>query len=166
MQPKKSGTQKEDPDCLDLSLKLSVAYGPNAAMCHYAPTETEFAKVEPKGFFLIDSGGQYWQGTTDITRTIAVGELTQQQKEHFTLVLQGHIRLAMAKFQYGCSGANLDALVRGPLWERGLDLIMEPDTAWISSECARRSSEYQLESARKRKTRQHHTIRGRHAYFQ
>lgn len=113
--------RKEDPDCLDLSFETICAYGPNAAMCHYAPTETEFAKVEPKGFFLIDSGGQYWQGTTDITRTIAVGELTQQQKEHFTLVLQGHIRLAMAKFQYGCSGANLDALVRGPLWERGLD---------------------------------------------
>ena len=113
--------RKEDPDCLDLSFETICAYGPNAAMCHYAPTETQYAKVEPKGFFLIDSGGQYWQGTTDITRTIAVGELTQEQKEHFTLVLQGHIRLAMAKFQYGCSGANLDPLVRGPLWERGLD---------------------------------------------
>lgn len=113
--------RKEDPDCLDLSFETICAYGPNAAMCHYAPTSTEYAQVKPEGFFLIDSGGQYWQGTTDITRTIAVGELTQEQKEHFTLVLQGHIRLAMAKFQYGCSGANLDALVRGPLWERGLD---------------------------------------------
>ena len=111
----------EDPDCLDLSFETICAYGPNAAMCHYAPTETDFAKVEPKGFFLIDSGGQYWQGTTDITRTIAVGELTREQKEHFTLVLQGHIRLAMAKFQQGCSGANLDILVRGPLWAKGLD---------------------------------------------
>ncbi|OUN26946.1 MULTISPECIES: aminopeptidase P family protein [unclassified Blautia] len=111
----------EDPDCLDLSFETICAYGPNAAMCHYAPTETDYAKVEPKGFFLIDSGGQYWQGTTDITRTIAVGELTREQKEHFTLVLQGHIRLAMAKFQEGCSGANLDVLVRGPLWARGLD---------------------------------------------
>ena len=111
----------EDPDCLDLSFETICAYGPNAAMCHYAPTENNCAKVEPKGFFLIDSGGQYWQGTTDITRTIAVGELTQEQKEHFTLVLQGHIRMAMARFQYGCSGANLDILVRGPLWEHGLD---------------------------------------------
>ena len=111
----------EDPDCLDLSFETICAYGPNAAMCHYAPTETDFAKVEPRGFFLIDSGGQYWQGTTDITRTIAVGELTREQKEHFTLVLQGHIRLAMAKFQQGCSGANLDILVRGPLWAKGLD---------------------------------------------
>ena len=79
-------------DCLDLSFETICAYGPNAAMCHYAPTAEEYANVEPKGFFLIDSGGQYWQGTTDITRTIAVGELTQEQKEHFTLVLQGHIR--------------------------------------------------------------------------
>lgn len=111
----------EDPDCLDLSFETICAYGANAAMCHYAPTQTDYATVEPKGFFLIDSGGQYWQGTTDITRTIAVGELTREQKEHFTLVLQGHIRMAMAKFQYGCSGANLDILVRGPLWEHGLD---------------------------------------------
>lgn len=113
--------RRQDQDCLDLSFETICAYGPNAAMCHYAPTAEEYANVEPKGFFLIDSGGQYWQGTTDITRTIAVGELTQEQKEHFTLVLQGHIRLAMTKFQYGCSGANLDAIVRGPLWERGLD---------------------------------------------
>lgn len=111
----------EDRDCLDLSFETICAYGPNAAMCHYAPTETDFAKVEPRGFFLIDSGAQYWQGTTDITRTVAVGELSREQKEHFTLVLQGHVRLAMAKFQYGCSGANLDVLARGPLWERGLD---------------------------------------------
>lgn len=113
--------RKEDQDCLDLSFETICAYGANAAMCHYAPEKDHCAAVEPKGFFLIDSGGQYWQGTTDITRTIAAGELTQEQKEHFTLVLQGHIRLAMAKFQYGCSGSNLDALVRGPLWERGLD---------------------------------------------
>ena len=111
----------QDPDFLDLSFGTICAYGPNAAMCHYAPTEDACAKVEPKGFFLIDSGGQYWQGTTDITRTIAVGELTQEQKEHFTLVLKGNIRLATAKFMYGMGGAHLDCLARGPLWERGLD---------------------------------------------
>ena len=77
--------------------------------------------MEPKGFFLIDSGGQYWQGTTDITRTIAVGELTQEQKEHFTLVLKGNIRLATAKFMYGMGGAHLDCLARGSAVERGLD---------------------------------------------
>ena len=111
----------QDPDFLDLSFGTICAYGPNAAMCHYAPTEDACANVEPKGFFLIDSGGQYWQGTTDITRTIAVGELTQEQKEHFTLVLKGNIRLATAKFMYGMGGAHLDCLARGPLWERGLD---------------------------------------------
>lgn len=111
----------QDPDFLDLSFGTICAYGPNAAMCHYAPTEDACANVEPKGFFLIDSGGQYWQGTTDITRTIAVGELTQEQKEHFTLVLKGNIRLATAKFMYGMGGAHLDCLARGPLWERGID---------------------------------------------
>lgn len=113
--------REEEEDFLDLSFATICAYGPNAAMCHYAPTEDDCAKVEPKGFFLIDSGGQYWQGTTDITRTIAVGELTQEQKEHFTLVLKGNIRLAMAKFMYGMGGAHLDYLSRSPLWERGLD---------------------------------------------
>lgn len=111
----------QDPDFLDLSFGTICAYGPNAAMCHYAPAKDDCAKVEPEGFFLIDSGGQYWQGTTDITRTIAVGELTQEQKEHFTLVLKGNIRLATAKFMYGMGGAHLDCLARGPLWERGLD---------------------------------------------
>ena len=111
----------QDPDFLDLSFGTICAYGPNAAMCHYAPTKDACAKVEPEGFFLIDSGGQYWQGTTDITRTIAVGALTQEQKEHFTLVLKGNIRLATAKFMYGMGGAHLDCLARGPLWERGLD---------------------------------------------
>lgn len=113
--------REEDEDFLDLSFTTICAYGSNAAMCHYAPAEDDCAKVEPRGFFLIDSGGQYWQGTTDITRTIAVGELSQAQKEHFTLVLKGHIRLAMAKFLYGMGGAQLDYLARSPLWERGLD---------------------------------------------
>ena len=144
-----------------------LCYGPNAAYVSLRATETEFAKVEPKGFFLIDSGGQYWQGTTDITRTIAVGELTQQQKEHFTLVLQGHIRLAMAKFQYGCSGANLDALVRGPLWERGLDFNHGTGhgVGYLLN-VHEGPQNINWRDARKRKTRQHHTIRGRHAYFQ
>ncbi|MGN0400072.1 MAG: aminopeptidase P family protein [Blautia sp.] len=113
--------RKEDPDCLDLSFATICAYGPNAAMCHYSPEKENSAAVEPKGFFLIDSGGQYWQGTTDITRTIAAGPLTQEEKEHFTLVLKGNIRLAMAKFPYGVGGAHLDVLARGSLWEHGLD---------------------------------------------
>ena len=110
-----------DPDFIELSFTTICAYGSNAAMCHYAPEKETCAKVEPKGLFLIDSGGQYWQGTTDITRTIAVGELTEEEKEHFTLVLKGHIRLAMAKFMYGAGGSQLDYLARSPLWERGMD---------------------------------------------
>ena len=113
--------REEDADCLDLSFETICAYGPNAAMCHYAPSKEACAKVEPKGFFLIDSGGQYWQGTTDITRTIAVGPLSEEEKKHFTLVLKGNIRLAMAKFPYGVGGAHLDILARSALWDAGLD---------------------------------------------
>ena len=113
--------RKADPDYLELSFSTIAAYGENAAMCHYHPTPQSDAKVKPEGFFLLDSGGQYWQGTTDVTRTISVGALTNEEKINFTLVLQGHIRLAMARFLYGCCGANLDYLARGPLWERGLD---------------------------------------------
>ena len=69
----------------------------------------------------MDSGGQYWEGTTDITRTIALGTLTDEMKEHFTLVLRCNLDLAMAVFKQGCTGANLDIFVRMPLWERGLD---------------------------------------------
>ena len=113
--------REEDKDCLDLSFETICAYGSNAAMCHYAPSKEDCAKVESKGFFLIDSGGQYWQGTTDITRTIAVGPLSEEEKKHFTLVLKGNIRLAMAKFPYGVGGAHLDILARGALWDAGLD---------------------------------------------
>lgn len=108
-------------ECVDLSFDTIAAYGPNAAMCHYSPSENDSAKIEPEGFLLVDSGGQYLKGTTDITRTIAVGPLTKKQKEHYTLVLQGHIRMSMARFPEGVCGANLDILARGPLWSKGLD---------------------------------------------
>lgn len=111
-------SQKE---CKDLSFDTIAAYGENAAMCHYSPTEETAAMIKPEGFLLVDSGGQYEKGTTDITRTIAVGPLTKRQKEHYTYVLQGHIRLAMARFPKGVSGVNLDILARGPLWSHGLD---------------------------------------------
>ena len=77
--------------------------------------------IEAKGLYLVDSGGQYQEGTTDVTRTIVVGELREEEKLHFTLVLMGMLRLADAKFLYGCRGMNLDYLARGPLWQRGLD---------------------------------------------
>ena len=74
-----------------------------------------------KSFYLVDSGGQYYEGTTDVTRTIAMGPLTAEEKFHYTLVLMGMLRLADAKFLYGCRGLNLDYLARGPLWKHGLD---------------------------------------------
>lgn len=71
------------------------------------------------GFYLVDSGGQYYEGTTDVTRTIAVGHVTDEMKEHFTLVMMGMLRLMNAKFLYGCRGLNVDYLARGPLGSGG-----------------------------------------------
>ncbi len=97
------------------------AYGSNAAMMHYEATPEQCAPLEDHGFLLVDSGGHYRLGTTDITRTIALGELSDEEKEAFTLVLKGHLQILGAKFLKGCCGANLDILARRPLWERGLD---------------------------------------------
>lgn len=98
-----------------------VAYGANAAMMHYNPTKEHCTKLDKKGFLLIDSGGQYLDGTTDITRTFVLGQLTDEEKLHYTLVLKGHINLCKAVFQKGCTGGNLDILARQPIWEYGLD---------------------------------------------
>ena len=104
-----------------LSFETIAGYGPNGAIVHYEPTEEGDTPVETKGFLLVDSGGHYLEGTTDVTRTIACGPLTDKEKEYFTLVLRGHIDLARAKFLEGVRGMNLDYLARAPLWERGLD---------------------------------------------
>lgn len=106
---------------LGRSFSTISAYGPHAALPHYAPTEESNLAVKPRGFLLMDSGGQYYEGTTDITRTIAVGPLTDTEKKHFALVLRSMLRLANARFLYGCRGLNLDILARGPLWDEGLD---------------------------------------------
>lgn len=98
-----------------------VAYQENAAMCHYSATAESDTLLQPRGFVLFDTGGQYLEGTTDITRTITLGNPTQDEKLHYTLVLKGHLALGTAKFLYGTKGANLDFLARKPLWERGLD---------------------------------------------
>lgn len=108
-------------ECKDISFDTIAAYGENAAMCHYSPDKEHPVEIKPEGFFLVDSGGQYMTGTTDVTRTIVVGPLTEQQKKHYTLVLKGHIRLAMCRFPRGVCGANLDILARGPLWTECLD---------------------------------------------
>lgn len=113
--------RREQEGFLENSFGAICAYGPNAAQCHYSASKDNCAVIEARGLFLCDSGGQYYEGTTDVTRTWAVGPLTDEEKLHFTLVMKGMFNLAAAKFLYGCRGINLDYLARGPLWEYGLD---------------------------------------------
>lgn len=104
-----------------LSFPTISAYGANAAMMHYEADRENCARIEGKGFLLVDSGGQYLGATTDVTRTIAMGELTEEEKKYFTLVAVGMLRLQNAVFLSGCTGRNLDILAREPLWECGVD---------------------------------------------
>jgi Xaa-Pro aminopeptidase len=103
------------------SFAAIVGYAGNGAIVHYRATPEHCALIRPEGILLLDSGGQYLDGTTDITRTFALGEPTAEQRRHFTLVLQGHIDLALARFPAGTSGAQLDILARNPLWRAGLN---------------------------------------------
>ena len=113
--------RKEQEGNLGLSFHTISAYGAHAAMCHYSATEETNIPLETRGLYLVDSGGQYYEGTTDITRTIAVGELTTEEKEHFTLTVISMLRLGAVQFLYGCSGVSLDYVAREPFWSRGLD---------------------------------------------
>lgn len=108
-------------DYQELSFDTISAYGANAAMMHYHAEKENCAKLYPQGMLLVDSGGQYLRGTTDITRTFALGTVTEQMKKHFTLTLKGMLNLAHAHFLKGCTGFNLDILARAPLWEAGID---------------------------------------------
>ena len=103
------------------SFATIAAYKDHAAMMHYSATENTDVELKKEGLFLVDSGGQYLDGTTDITRTIVLGKLTEEEKRDFTLVLRSHIDLAKVKFLKGATGANLDAICRLPMWENGLD---------------------------------------------
>lgn len=109
------------PLFIEESFNSISAYGPNAAMMHYGPTQDNFAALKPEGFYLIDCGSQFHDGTTDVTRTLACGPLTQEMIRDYTLTLKGHIDLAKAVFLEGVSGYYLDILARHPLWEVGLD---------------------------------------------
>ena len=113
--------RREQSNFISPSFDTICAYKANAAMMHYKATEESFAEVEPEGLLLIDSGAQYLEGTTDITRTFAMGEVDREQKEHFTAVLCGMLNLANAKFLHGCTGIGLDILARGPMWDMGID---------------------------------------------
>lgn len=106
---------------IDLSFDTICAYGPNAAMMHYAATPESDTELKPEGFLLVDSGGHYFEGTTDITRTMALGPVTDEMRIHFTAVCRSNLALVNAKFLYGCTGLNLDILARGPLWDMGID---------------------------------------------
>lgn len=113
--------RREQEGYIGPSFGTISAYGAHAAMCHYSATEETNIPLEPKGLYLIDSGGQYYEGTTDITRTIVMGPLTDQEKEHFTSVLMSMLRLGAVKFLYGCRGLSIDYVAREPLWSRGLN---------------------------------------------
>lgn len=113
--------RREQEDYLEPSFYPILAYGPHGAIVHYSADETSDVPLEAEGFLLADTGGHYMEGTTDITRTIALGPLTEEQKEMYTTVLKAHIRLADAVFLQGAAGVSLDVLARTPLWERGLD---------------------------------------------
>lgn len=106
---------------LDLSFPTISAYRENAAMMHYEASEEHETVIRPEGLYLVDSGGQYMQGTTDVTRTIALGEITEDMKKHFTKAVCGMLRLTATRFLYGCSGKNVDIMAREPLWECYID---------------------------------------------
>ena len=113
--------RKAQEGFIEPSFHTISAFGANAAMMHYSATEESNATLEPGSFLLVDSGGQYYEGTTDITRTFALGEVSAELKKYFTLVAKSMLNLANAKFLHGCTGQNLDILARGPLWELGVD---------------------------------------------
>ena len=111
----------EGDEFVEISFDTIAGYGEHGAIIHYKATEDTNVKLQPKGLFLVDSGAQYLDGTTDITRTIALGDLTQEEKDDYTLVLKGHLNLGNALFLEGTQGCRLDILARRALWNRGLD---------------------------------------------
>ena len=111
----------EQEGFIDLSFGTISGYGPNAAMMHYSATPDNCAVLKPCGMLLVDSGGHYLEGSTDITRTFALGPVSDIEKKHFTAVLRANMNLSHARFLYGCRGLNLDILARGPIWDMDLD---------------------------------------------
>ena len=108
-------------DYLGPSFDPIIAYGAHGAIVHYEATPETDVELFPEGLLLMDTGGHYLEGTTDITRTIALGEISEEERQAYTAVLRGHLHLGAAHFLYGCCGQNLDILAREPLWEQGLD---------------------------------------------
>ena len=113
--------RKQGEGFIDLSFDTIAGYGPHGAIIHYKANEETNSQLKPEGLFLVDSGAQYLDGTTDITRTIALGKLTEEEIDDYTLVLKGHLNLENAFFIEGTPGCSLDILARRALWNRCLD---------------------------------------------
>ena len=111
----------EQGNYIEPSFITIAAYKENAAMCHYHPSDEVCKKLKPEGLLLVDSGGQYLEGTTDITRTYALGPLTEKEKEYYTIVAAAMLKVSTMKFLHGCRGINLDYTIREAFWKRGLD---------------------------------------------
>ncbi|MDR2939065.1 MAG: aminopeptidase P family protein, partial [Clostridiales bacterium] len=111
----------KDKNYLSPSFKTIAAYMGNAAMMHYSATEESYSTIKPEGFLLVDSGGQYLDGTTDVTRTIVLGSVSSEMKRDYTLTLKSNISLARAVFLKGVSGVMLDMLARQPMWNNLMD---------------------------------------------
>ena len=120
---KLTGLRKEQALFKDISFDTIVGYEKHGAIVHYEATSETDIPVEPRGFVLIDSGAQYLDGTTDITRTIALGPVTEEQRHVYTLVLKGHIQLELAKFPDGACGTQIDALARAAMWRDGMNFM-------------------------------------------
>ena len=118
---KMDSLRTEIRDFIDLSFGTISAYGPNAAMMHYSAKKDDCAKLRPEGMLLVDCGGQYLRGTTDVTRTMALGPVTEDMRRHYTLTAVGNLQLLDAVFLYGCTGRNVDILARQPLWSTFVD---------------------------------------------
>ena len=107
--------------CFELSFDTICGYGPNGAIIHYTADKNSNAEIRSGNFLLVDSGGHYMGGTTDITRTIALGKINDEMKENYTKVLAGHLELSMAKFPFGVTASELDIYARAPLWKNNMD---------------------------------------------
>lgn len=113
--------RREIPECLGLSFPTIGGYKANAAMMHYEATPENHAVLAPEGLFLVDSGGQYLGATTDVTRTIVLGPISDEIRKHYTVVAAGMLQMTNARWLYGCTGRNLDILARQPIWNIGQD---------------------------------------------
>ena len=120
---KLTALRAEQPLYRDISFDTIAGYGPHAAIVHYEATPETDVPLEPHGLLLLDSGAQYLDGTTDITRTIALGPLTDEEKKIYTLVLKGHIQIELCKFPSGASGTQIDILARKDMWREGLNYL-------------------------------------------